>query len=498
MRSSILVKASVALISCVLAWTVAAAPAFAAPPRRAPSSGGLMSRLGITQAILPATANQLATAMDIPAADLISADIGTSDPTGVGIGNAALGRFFPRAGGTFAILGTGAVNVADTPNTSASTSGVLTGLNNSQGNDMVQLTLVLKPPQGAQCLSFDFAFYSEEFPEFVGSPFNDFFLAELGSSSFVINPDNTVTAPNNFARDPGGNIISINTVFGVSLLTQSTYDGGTTILRAVANVAGQPSVTVVLTVSDMSDNIYDSAVFLDNFAWLFTQNCSQGSTIGSLIVSPQSGFITPKETFDLTLFTTGPAVSGSVKVNGTVITPFILTCIFGTRHDTTGSTVRCPGVTGALLQSIFGAGPYTVEVTVNYAGGASQSETVIYDLLTFNTQDQIPLQFVVLPPSSLMATTQHFDIVLGIQGALSDVTGATATLDGANITSALAGCLLAHPIETLPGAFGVALRCPVSGGLFTPGIHVLNVSLSFGGSPQSSSVAWLVVSNTEP
>ena len=108
-----------------------------------------------------ATAAQLAAAMEIPAANIVSASIGTSDPDGVGVGTTPLGRYFPRQGGTFAIISTGAAAAADTPDSAGNTGTVLNGLDSPAGHDMVQLRLVLAPPPGAQCLGFDFAFFSE-------------------------------------------------------------------------------------------------------------------------------------------------------------------------------------------------------------------------------------------------------------------------------------------------------------------------------------------------
>src|SRR5581483_1976333 len=159
-------------------------------------------------------------------------------------------------------------------------------LNNSQGYDMVQLRLLLQPPPGARCLAFDFAFYSEEFPEIVGSTFNDFFLAELGGSPFQI-VGSTIDAPLNFARDTAGNEISVNALFGITEDTATTYDGATPLLRAVALLPETATVELVLTISDLGDSSYDSAVFLDGFACLFTPDCSTGAT-----VIPESALLT--------------------------------------------------------------------------------------------------------------------------------------------------------------------------------------------------------------
>ena len=48
--------------------------------------------------------------------------------------------------------------------------------------DVTIMRIRVHVPQGANCLSFRFKFLSEEFPEFVGSEFNDAFIAEVGHS----------------------------------------------------------------------------------------------------------------------------------------------------------------------------------------------------------------------------------------------------------------------------------------------------------------------------
>ncbi len=210
----------------------------------------------------PTTPQDLAIAMGIAPSDIVSASLNGSDVLGVGIGSAPLGTFFPREGNTFAILSTGLAESADTPNDSDSLSYDLDGLNSADGNDMTQFILTLHTPEGINCASFDFAFYSEEFPEFVGSQYNDTFTAE---------------APLNVAFDSEGNIISINTVFGVTANNGTTYDGGTTLLRAHAPVTAGEDIEIVFTIQDVGDSIFDSTVFLDEFIWSNDTNCADGA-----------------------------------------------------------------------------------------------------------------------------------------------------------------------------------------------------------------------------
>ncbi|WP_157983830.1 choice-of-anchor L domain-containing protein [Nesterenkonia muleiensis] len=153
----------------------------------------------------------------------------------------------------------------------------------ADGNDLTAVTLLLDPPEAAQCLAFDFQFLSEEYPDYVGSSFNDIFTAELISaepfeSEFYME-DNQVIAPHNFAYDDEGNYISINTVLGLTETSGGTgMNGATEPLVAVTPIAQDESaeqVAVILSVQDIGDSIYDSAALVDNFRWIYSGGCHQ-------------------------------------------------------------------------------------------------------------------------------------------------------------------------------------------------------------------------------
>jgi hypothetical protein len=236
---------------------------------------------GAIAAINAATATQLAEAMDIDPSDIVSASIGTSDASGVGIATGSLGEFMPREGNSFAILSTGTAAIADDDNDSENAGSALAGLNNGEGQDMVQLTLELTVPTDATCVSFDFVFYSEEFDEYVGSSYNDAFTAELGTSDLSI-VNQKVVAPKNFAFDTLGDIVSVNTVYGVTGDTETTYDGATPKIKATTPIDPAAStITLVFTVQDLGDSILDSAVFIDNFEWGINAVCTAGTLIDS-------------------------------------------------------------------------------------------------------------------------------------------------------------------------------------------------------------------------
>jgi hypothetical protein len=226
----------------------------------------------------PVSPEAAAAAIGVESGDLISATFNGSDSRGIGVGTTPLGHFFPTDGDTFLILSTGQAADAELANISDDLSTSLGGLNNSQSADLVQLELNLKVPNDMTCAGFDFAFYSEEFPEFVGSSFNDAFTAELGGFNQTI-IGNTISAPWNFAFDTEGNIISVNTVFSVTAETGTTYDGATPSLRAQTPVNPGSSIVIVLSVQDLGDSIYDSAAFIDNFFWSDDPGCVSGAII---------------------------------------------------------------------------------------------------------------------------------------------------------------------------------------------------------------------------
>lgn len=152
---------------------------------------------------------------------------------------------FPRHGSTFGVLTSGAASQLTAPNSSGS-SGTDNGGGATRGSsdfDVTVLRIELEVPAGHNCLSFDFRFLSEEYPEYVGSSYNDAFIAEsvvaeLGTSTWTTN-GSTISAPDNFAFDPAGNPITINSAGVTSMSAEeavgTTYDGATSSMsRATA------------------------------------------------------------------------------------------------------------------------------------------------------------------------------------------------------------------------------------------------------------------------
>ena len=181
-------------------------------------------------------------------------------------------------------------------------------------------------PQGP-LLKFDYVFASEEYPEFVCSPYNDVF-------GFFItgpNPGGGNFAAKNIATIPNSTMpVAINTVNGGGSGTYNgttwnsnncqslsntayyrdnlnplngfnVYDGMTTVLQAQTAVVPCQTYHLKIAIADVADRIYDSGVFLN--AYSFTSNPVSISAVAAL---DYAGFSSAYEgcvggTFTLTL-----------------------------------------------------------------------------------------------------------------------------------------------------------------------------------------------------
>ena len=195
-----------------------------------------------------------------------------SDPTQYGTGNSAIAGF-PTAAPLFGVLSSGSVESADAPNDSDSESTGFGNQDAARGDafDPVTLKVDFVAPGDLNCLNMDYRFFSEEFPEYVNSGFNDAFIAELDTTTWSLAPDpstgtTSITAPDDFAAGYGDRV-SVDTV-GPTIVTPdnavgTTYDAGTGTLIAKTPVTPGPH-SIYLSVFDSGDSIYDSAVFADN------------------------------------------------------------------------------------------------------------------------------------------------------------------------------------------------------------------------------------------
>lgn len=189
-----------------------------------------------------------------------------------GVADSFLGGF-PTEGTSYGILTTGNAALADDAN-SAPDTGYPWGTNNpawgDKAHDWNTYSFALAPAT-TSCLAFDFRFYSDEFPEFIGSQFNDAFIAQLGTPTITLDPvTGAINAPGNFASGPGY-IISVNdsgpSATSAEAAAGTTYDGATALLTARTPVTPGAANVLNLSIFDQGDSIYDSAVFVDNLRY---------------------------------------------------------------------------------------------------------------------------------------------------------------------------------------------------------------------------------------
>jgi hypothetical protein len=190
--------------------------------------------------------------------------------------------------------------------------------------DPIMLTLRIRAPSNAKSFSFSSNFYSAEYPEWVCSPYNDFFVVLL-DSTWAGQPANPNDKNLAFYRNPSGTIypVGVNLAFGnTGLFTQcvngrtgcvplsavagtistcqstaqlagtgfdvaasgscdsnSLQGGGTGWLQTSGNVTGGEIITLRIAIWDTSDRRLDSLVVLDNFQWS-VDSSDPGTVIG--------------------------------------------------------------------------------------------------------------------------------------------------------------------------------------------------------------------------
>ena len=137
----------------------------------------------------------------------------------------------------------------------------------SSANDYVELRFDLDVPLDVVSLSYDFAFFSTEYPYYYNSAFNDMYVGWLESEAWT----------GNISFDAMGNPISLNAGFldyrdDAGNLpefagTCMRQHAGTGWLSTNAGVVPGEHITVAFAIFDLSDSILDSYVFLDNFQW---------------------------------------------------------------------------------------------------------------------------------------------------------------------------------------------------------------------------------------
>lgn len=193
-----------------------------------------------------------------------------------------LGTMSPTDGDTFIILSTGYAGT-NIVTTDAEDPGDERGtfFSNKYGSprDFVELEIELEVPHHMHSLYYDFQFFSTEYPEYVGSQYNDKFTVTVespskGTTTYTCDVNNgnfvldssyiTGTGFDIFAQsgDPNNvDIVDRN-------VSELGADAGATSLTTKGGslhpVSPQEDITITFRIEDAGDNQFDSAVFIDN------------------------------------------------------------------------------------------------------------------------------------------------------------------------------------------------------------------------------------------
>jgi hypothetical protein len=153
-------------------------------------------------------------------------------------------------------------------------------------NDGAALQLTVRPPSNAQGFSFNFNFYTYEWPVYVCSTFNDFYAA-------LLEPFPMGQTDGNITFDALNNPISVNNAFfdvcgcasgppcsaggvsfacalGTSELTGTGFEGhaATSWLQTTAPITQGQEFQLRFLAYDAGDGILDSTGLTDNFQWI--------------------------------------------------------------------------------------------------------------------------------------------------------------------------------------------------------------------------------------
>lgn len=160
--------------------------------------------------------------------------------------------------------------------------------------DTIILTIIFNAATDINSIVFDFIFGSEEYPEYVGSKFNDCFGVFLNNSQIVF--------------DQFGKPITINGPFFSSEYVKKPpangleYDGSTDVLICKVPVTpGSINNELKFVISDVGDAIYDSGVLISRL---------RGSS--EIITTPVVNLRTPTPTF-----TISPTVTHTATITRT-------------------------------------------------------------------------------------------------------------------------------------------------------------------------------------
>ena len=242
--------------------------------------------------------------------------------------------------------------------------------------DHATLEFELDVPAGANTLRFYTYFLTKEYPEWVGSEFNDVYtgriVPEPGSGGYA----------GDILFDAFGNPITVNSALfavpGGPALAGTCFEqhGGTGWIQATIPVVPETRITLTFEIWDVSDGIFDSWAILDGFD--FDEAITEDPKVDPVPDEPlRIGFVSPKE---------GPLEGGGqATIHGFGFTPSTQVVwdgavLEGVTMQNSGENLRIDGVPARE-----GAGSIDIVVV-----RADESATLVDGYTYFDPADGIP------------------------------------------------------------------------------------------------------------
>ncbi|ACY13487.1 choice-of-anchor L domain-containing protein [Haliangium ochraceum] len=240
------------------------------------ASGRFQRPVGGT--VTAASAEDMARALDIDVDDdiYVTSRLSNDNTLAAGVMN-AFGMIVPRQGDSFVVLSNGILGEEAEPGVDFGAVGT--------GDDAVTLSIDLLIPPGVTRMSFQYHFLSAEYPDFIGSAYNDTFTARLSNT-----PNPLVTASVNSAifHDAANTIVDyptgymlyvddpsgVDEIFGTNAYPDVDHlytDAGVTDFQYVDAPVTAGPVTLTFDIRDLGDGIVDSAVIIDNIRFAATE-----------------------------------------------------------------------------------------------------------------------------------------------------------------------------------------------------------------------------------
>jgi hypothetical protein len=178
------------------------------------------------------------------------------------------------------------------------------GTTTGEPHDPTGVEVTVRAPSNAHGFSFDFDFFTYEWPDYICSPYNDFFVA-------ILSPMPMGQLDGNISFDSMGNPVSVNNAFvevcgcfgnppnpcsaGGKTFTCALGDtdligtgfgfdssdgqdhGSTGWLQTTAPVEPGKEITLRWAVYDSGDGAFDTTTLIDNWKWLATPGITVGT-----------------------------------------------------------------------------------------------------------------------------------------------------------------------------------------------------------------------------